>query len=84
MGDEDEKNTPPSRTKSTVLNRTLDIVGRTFITVGLLMLAFVAYQLWGTGIEQAQSQKKLAAEFSRVTSSTVPSQAAQYDRAVLR
>jgi len=84
MGDEDEKNTPPSRTKSALLNRTLDIVGRTFVTVGLLMLAFVAYQLWGTGIEQAQSQKKLAAEFSRVTSSTVPSQAAQYDRAVLR
>ena len=77
MGDEDEKNTPPSRTKSTVLNRTLDIVGRTFITVGLLMLAFVAYQLWGTGIEEAQSQNKLENRFteiavaSNLTSSTL-------------
>ena len=60
MGDEDEKNMPPSRTKSALLNRTLDIVGRTFITVGLLMLAFVAYQLWGTGIEQAHGDERAA------------------------
>lgn len=83
MNDEEVK-TPPSRTTTGPLNRILDVVGRTFITTGLLMLAFVAYQLWGTGIEQAQSQKKLAAEFSRVTASTVANQAVQYDRAVLQ
>lgn len=66
-----------------VVNRLLDITGRFFVTVGLLMLAFVAYQLWGTGIKQAQSQKKLAADFARVTSTTVPRTSAQYDRAVL-
>ena len=66
-----------------VVNRLLDITGRFFVTVGLLMLAFVAYQLWGTGIKQAQSQKQLAADFARVSSTTVPHTSAQYDRAVL-
>ena len=79
MGDEERKKTPMG-----LLNRTLDIVGRTFITLGLLIISFVAYQLWGTGIEQAQSQKKLAAEFTRITSTTVKDQSAQYDRAVLQ
>lgn len=46
-----------------VLSRVLDITGRTFITVGLLMLAFVAYQLWGTGIQQAGSQRTLQRKY---------------------
>lgn len=33
-------------------------VGRTLITAGVLLLLFVAYQLWGTGIRQAQAQTK--------------------------
>jgi sortase A len=37
--------------------------GRTLIAVGLLLFAFVAYQLWGTGIEQARSQSELADRF---------------------
>lgn len=46
-----------------LLPRALDVAGRTFITTGLLMLAFVAYQLWGTGIEQAGSQRALQRKY---------------------
>mgnify|MGYP001329961595 CR=1 FL=1 len=41
------------------LSRLLDAVGRALIAGGLLLLAFTAYQLWGTGIEQARSQALL-------------------------
>jgi len=83
MSDVETKDEPVQGNKPGWLNRILGFIGRAFITVGLLILAFVAYQLWGTGIKQALSQKKLAAEFSRITSTTVPNRTAQYDRAVL-
>lgn len=38
-------------------------VGRTLITAGTLILLFVAYQLWGTGIQEAKSQRALDKEF---------------------
>lgn len=34
-----------------------------FITLGLLMFAFVGYQLWGTGIKTAQAQNDLEQQF---------------------
>jgi sortase A len=37
-------------------------LGRTLITTGVLLLFFVAYQLWGTGIATAQSQNQLRSE----------------------
>src|SRR5215217_7062372 len=40
-------------------------VGRVLITVGLLILLFVAYQLWGTGIYEARAQSDLESQFSR-------------------
>jgi sortase A len=46
------------------MRRLLSGVGRTLITVGVLLLLFVAYQLWGTGIRQAQAQSKLADRFT--------------------
>lgn len=45
------------------LNKTLDIVGRTLIGVGLFLLSFVAYQLWGTGLAESRSQGSLSTEF---------------------
>lgn len=49
-------------------------IGRVFITVGLLMFAFVGYQLWGTGIKTAQAQGDLERQFNEllqaVTTST--------------
>lgn len=41
-------------------------IGRTLITLGLLMFAFVAYQLWGTGIRTAQAQRALSREFEEL------------------
>ena len=38
-------------------------IGRALITLGLLMFGFVAYQLWGTGIQTARAQHKLETQF---------------------
>jgi sortase A len=52
--------------------------GRVLVTVGLLILLFVAYQLWGTGIYEARAQSDLQSQFQRdlarrgPTSSTAP------------
>ena len=48
------------------------IVGRTLIVLGLLVFAFVAYQVWGTGIETARSQRSLQDEFQQLLASTPP------------
>jgi sortase A len=40
-------------------------VGRVLIMVGLLILLFVAYQLWGTGIYEARAQSDLKSQFNR-------------------
>src|SRR3954451_9227872 len=40
-------------------------VGKTFITTGILILLFVAYQLWGTGLAEARSQKSLEHQFQQ-------------------
>jgi len=50
-------------------------LGSSLIILGLLMFLFVGYQLWGTGIEEAQSQNKLENRFSAiaVATSTTPS-----------
>jgi sortase A len=45
-------------------------IGKVLIVVGLLMFAFVAYQLWGTGIYTAQAQHRLDDEFAQLASST--------------
>ncbi len=46
------------------MRRVVGAIGRTFITVGILILLFVAYQLWGTGIYTAREQDKLQQQFS--------------------
>lgn len=48
------------------LARFLGAVGRTCITAGVLILLFVAYQLWGTGIREAQAQNRLEDDFAEV------------------
>ena len=44
-------------------------VGRILIILGLLMFGFVAYQLWGTGIQTAQAQRELSADFDKLINS---------------
>ena len=51
-------------------------VGKTCIAAGVLILLFVAYQLWGTGIAEARSQRALKRQFAalpRVVSPTTTS-----------
>lgn len=36
------------------------MIGRATMTIGLLVLAFSAYQLWGTGLREAEAQQDLA------------------------
>ena len=47
------------------LAKVLGALGRSCITVGTLLLLFVAYQLWGTGIREAQAQTKLGHEYAK-------------------
>lgn len=41
-------------------------LGKTLIATGLLLFGFVAYQLWGTGIETARAQDSLGSEFEEL------------------
>jgi sortase A len=54
------------------LARVLGAVGRVLITGGVLILLFVAYQLWGTGIRTAQSQNDLEDDFEAVLEEADP------------
>jgi sortase A len=40
--------------------------GRILIAAGLLILLFVAYQLWGTGLAEARSQRSLKDDFEQL------------------
>jgi sortase A len=46
------------------LARALGAIGRVMITAGTLILLFVAYQLWGTGIHTAAAQNDLEDQFT--------------------
>lgn len=50
-------------------------LGKTLIAVGLLMFGFVAYQLWGTGIETARAQNALESEFEDLLAGTTTTDA---------
>ncbi len=38
-------------------------IGRSLIGLGLVVLAFAAFQLWGTGLQEARAQSSLRSEF---------------------
>ena len=44
----------------------LRLVGKILICTGLLMFGFVAYQLWGTGIEYARAQDRAEDQFNEM------------------
>jgi sortase A len=50
---------------SAVVRRTVAAIGRTLVTLGLLILLFVTYELWGTGIFTAQAQSNLKEKFAK-------------------
>ncbi|MBV9412332.1 MAG: class E sortase [Acidimicrobiia bacterium] len=47
-------------------------VGRALIFLGVLILLFVAYQLWGTGISEARDQKDLRNQFKTAQQAPPP------------
>jgi sortase A len=51
----------------------VSLLGRTLIVLGLLMFGFVAYQLWGTGIQTAQAQHTLDHQFADELAGTTTS-----------
>jgi sortase A len=48
-------------------------IGKACIAAGLLILLFVAYQLWGTGIAEARSQRALKRQFDALPAAPAPS-----------
>lgn len=52
--------------------RVLDVVGRAMIGAGALLLLFVAYQLWGTGLRESREQDRLAEKLAASTTVAVP------------
>lgn len=58
--------------------RVMAATGRTMVGAGLLILAFVVYQLWGTGLAESRSQDSLRSAFTdkaaqvRVASAGLP------------
>ena len=42
------------------------LLGRVLIVTGLLIFGFVAYQLWGTNIQEARAQDSLRSQFAAV------------------
>jgi sortase A len=60
------------------MRRAIGAVGRALVTIGILILLFVVYQLWGTGIYEAQQQDQLKSQFAQdlrsnaATSTTAP------------
>ena len=48
-----------------MMRRIVAAIGRSFISVGVLLLLFVAYQLWGTGIAYSKAQGKAKKEFEQ-------------------
>lgn len=47
------------------MRRVVGAIGRVFITTGILVLLFVAYQLWGTGLYTAREQDQLEQQFKQ-------------------
>jgi sortase A len=48
-----------------MIRRVIAGFGRTLISLGVLLLLFVGYQLWGTGIAQARLQNQASKEFEQ-------------------
>jgi sortase A len=53
------------RLASATVRTVIGAIGRVLVTIGVLILLFVAYQLWGTGIYEARAQSDLESQFNR-------------------
>src|SRR3954468_17706843 len=57
--------TPPSPRRSPTVRTFIRSIGELCITAGLILLFFVAYELWGTGAYTQAQQHKLSDELTR-------------------
>lgn len=57
---------PPVRRDVPRSARFLDALGRTLIGAGTLLLLFVVYQLWGTGLRESREQDRLEKKFAAI------------------
>ena len=48
-----------------MIRRIVRGIGKTLISAGVLILLFVVFQLWGTGLTHDRGQKSLRSEFAR-------------------
>jgi len=48
-----------------VIRRTFNIIGRVLLALGVLVLLFAAYQLWGTGLAESHSQATLRTKLEK-------------------
>lgn len=55
------------------MRRVVAATGRVLVTVGILILLLVAYQLWGTGFYESRQQSKLKSQFTRSLQHAPPS-----------
>ena len=60
---------PPRRLH---VSRGLGALGRLLMVAGMVVLLFVAYQLWGTGLREAANQRSLRSEFQQQLSESKP------------
>ena len=51
------------------LRRVVDILGRVLIGLGVLLLLFTAYQIWGTAVQEARTQSGLRTQLQAETNS---------------
>jgi sortase A len=51
------------------LRRVVDIFGRVLIGLGVLLLLFTAYQIWGTSVQEAHTQSALRTQLQQETNS---------------
>jgi sortase A len=58
-----------------MMRRAIGWLGQSMITLGVLILLFVAYQLWGTNLAEARSQKELRQTFKIIPGEVDPSKA---------
>ena len=52
-----------------MIHRVLGGLGKVLITLGVLVLLFVAYQLWGTGLHEEHAQSKLRKQYDQLLGS---------------
>ena len=62
--------------------RVVDIIGRVLIGLGVLILLFTAYQIWGTSVQEAQVQSGLRSQLQKDTNSDAVKHALAQESAV--